>query len=177
MLTQLKLTCTPKLHDYLLYRFVSMIPSDWTFILFCMLSRMIGVGSAMFITALFSFLPKLYPSRISTTMVCSYHFLQILNHLTLCFVHAGIVWTGRWDWICRRTSCWWDLVSGWWILTTILLWLEHWFCSPWFPAFFFIRPSGIASIVCNGIWRALTLCFLQGVEFKLSFEVLCLILF
>ena len=51
-------------------RFVDQLPSNWVFVLYCVLLRMTeGVGSAMFVTATFTVLPVLFPKSVATIMV------------------------------------------------------------------------------------------------------------
>ena len=50
--------------------FVTAIPSTWGFILACILLRVAeGAGTAMFCTATYSSLPKLFPNSVSFLMV------------------------------------------------------------------------------------------------------------
>lgn len=52
------------------YRFLASMPSGWIFITFCILLRSAeGVGAAMFITAAFTLLPQMFPSRVGFLMV------------------------------------------------------------------------------------------------------------
>lgn len=57
------------------------MPSEWIFALFGILMRMIeGVGLAMFITASFTLLPKLYPTRVGLVKV-KYYLYNIITDL------------------------------------------------------------------------------------------------
>lgn len=52
---------------YTLLGFVDRLPSNWVFVLFCVLLRVTeGIGSALFITATFTLLPVLYPKSTGT---------------------------------------------------------------------------------------------------------------
>ena len=56
------------------------MPSGWIFALFGILLRMTeGVGLAMFITASFTLLPELYPTRVGLVKV----YLLVSNHKSL----------------------------------------------------------------------------------------------
>ena len=53
-----------------LSRFTEALPSGWVFIVVCALLRSIeGTGTAMFLTALFSLLPQLYPNHMGIMTV------------------------------------------------------------------------------------------------------------
>lgn len=52
------------------YRLVMLIPVNWVFVVACVLLRAFeGIASAMFITATFSVLPRLYSKSVGTITV------------------------------------------------------------------------------------------------------------
>lgn len=55
------------------YRFTAMVDSSWTFIVICIVLRLLeGVGTAMLTTAIFSTFPHLFPKAVGTLMVRTY---------------------------------------------------------------------------------------------------------
>ena len=77
------------------FRFVNLIPNEWSFVLSCIVLRLLeGLGTAVLNTAIFSTFPKLFPKSVATLVVTQQkvqHLIRVHNLIILSKlgIHCG----------------------------------------------------------------------------------------
>lgn len=84
---------------YIIYRLVFTTPTTWSFIVLCIVLKIAdGAGNAMFVSASYSLLPRLFPKHVGTVTVsklesdCFCCYCLLLFSLFVCLFVVASVW-------------------------------------------------------------------------------------